>query len=200
MDCAEVKGQIPAEEQLEPLVILEEGDELDDFTHISARGKGVLRVKKENMEDMIKGSSEGSTDSENDVEVESQQKEGLEYINQKIEGVTETEENPEVKRVQTRPGLVMGKAEEETEGLKTKAVPKEESLADSQPSAKLRPRDRLSPEDAQQKVLLNKNSLLMHSDLCLKKQWEISRAHCSMYKRLILQTNINPSNKPCELL
>ncbi|XP_017308584.1 G-protein-signaling modulator 2 isoform X2 [Ictalurus punctatus] len=152
MDCAEVKGQIPAEEQLEPLVILEEGDELDDFTHISARGKGVLRVKKENMEDMIKGSSEGSTDSENDVEVESQQKEGLEYINQKIEGVTETEENPEVKIVQTRPGLVMGKAEEEMEGLKTKAVPKEESLADSQPSAKLRPRDRLSPEDAQQKV------------------------------------------------
>ncbi|KAF4076065.1 hypothetical protein AMELA_G00226240 [Ameiurus melas] len=152
MDCAEVKGQIPAEEQLEPLVILEEGDELDDFTHISTRGKGVLRVKKENMEDIIKGSSEGSTDSTNDVEVESQQKEGLEYVNRKIEGVTETEENPEVKRVQTGPGLVMEKAEEEMEGLKTKAVPKDESLADTQPSAKLRPKDRLSPEDAQQKV------------------------------------------------
>ncbi|MCI4391234.1 hypothetical protein PGIGA_G00131720 [Pangasianodon gigas] len=165
MDCAEVKGHIPAEEQLEPLVILEEGDKLDDFTHISTTGKGILRVKKEDMEDRVKGSSYGSTDSKNDVEegesmrititreeVESQRKEGMEYENRKIEGVTETEENTEVKRVQTVPGLVMEKAGGEMEGMQTDTVSKNESLADTQPSAKLRPRDRLSPEDAQQKV------------------------------------------------
>ncbi|MCJ8745475.1 hypothetical protein PDJAM_G00130540 [Pangasius djambal] len=165
MDCAEVKGHIPTEEQLEPLVILEEGDKLDDFTHISMTGKGILRVKKEDMEDRIKGSSNGSTDSKNDVEegesmhititqeeVESERKEGLEYENRKIEGVTETKENTEVKRVQAVPGLVMEKAGGEMEGMQTDTVSKKESLADTQPSAKLRLRDRLSPEDAQQKV------------------------------------------------
>lgn len=171
MDCEEVIGQIPAEEQLEPLLILEEGDELDDFTHISPRGKGILRVKKDDMEDRSKGSSGGSTDSKNNVEedesvhiaiteekVASQQKEGLESQNQKIEGVTEKEENAEVKRVQTGPGLAMEKVGGEMEGLKIDMVPKEESIADTQPSAKLRPRDRLSPEDAQQKVKFCRNS------------------------------------------
>lgn len=171
MDCEEVIGQIPAEEQLEPLVILEEGDELDDFTHISTRGKGILRVKKEDMEDRSKGSSEGGTDFKTDVEedesmhraiteeeVESQQKEGLEYKNPKIDGVTDKEENAEVKRVQTGPGLAMEKVGGEMEGLKTDAVPKEDSLVDAQSSVKLRPRDRLSPEDAQQKVMFDRNS------------------------------------------
>ncbi|KAK3515821.1 hypothetical protein QTP70_034075, partial [Hemibagrus guttatus] len=168
MDCTEVKGHFPADEQLEPLVILEEGDELDDFKHISTSGKGILRVKKEDMEDRSKESVKGSTESKNDVEEgesmhittsqekeESQQKEGLKYKDTKIEGATETEENAEEKRVQTGPGSVMEKAGGEMEGSKTDAVPKAESRPDTRPSTlipKLRTRDRLSPEDAQQKV------------------------------------------------
>lgn len=161
--------QIPEEEQLEPLVILEEGDKLDNFTHSSTRGKGILRVKTEDMDDRMKGSRVESIDSKSDVEEgesthitirqeeeESQKKEGLEYKNRKIEGVTETEDN-QVKRVQTGPGVVMEKAGGEMEGLKTDAVPKE-SLADTQPSVQLRPRDRLSPESVQQKVTFYKNS------------------------------------------
>ncbi|KAG7317961.1 hypothetical protein KOW79_018996 [Hemibagrus wyckioides] len=163
MDCAEVKVHFPAVEQLEPLVILEEGDELDDFTHISTSGKGILRVKKEDMEDRSKESVKGSTESRNDVEEgesmhitttqeeeESQQKEGLEYKTTKIEGATETRENAEEKT-----GSVMEKAGGETEGSKTDAAPKAVSLSDTQPLTlipKLRTRDQLSPEDAQQKV------------------------------------------------
>lgn len=166
MDCAEVKGQIPKEEQLEPLVILEEGDELDDFTHSSTRGKGILRLKKEDMEDRIKRDTGGSIDSKNDVEEEgesthmtiaqgkeeSQQKEGLEYKNQTLQGGTEAEESTEVKRVQAGPWLLMEKAGGEMDESKTDPVPKGESHADTQPPAKLRPRDLLSPEVAQQKV------------------------------------------------
>ncbi|KAK3541175.1 hypothetical protein QTP86_016233 [Hemibagrus guttatus] len=86
---------------------------------------------------------------------ESQQKEGLKYKDTKIGGATETEENAEEKRVQTGPGSVMEKAGGEMEGSKTDAVPKAESRPDTRPSTlipKLRTRDRLSPEDAQQKV------------------------------------------------
>lgn len=137
MDCAEIKGQTPAEEQLEPLVILEEGDELDDFTHSSTRAKGILRVKKEDMEGKVKVSGVGSTD----------------FQNRKIGGEAERKDNAEVKEVQNRPGLVMEKVGGEMEGLKRDAVPKEEPLTDTQPSAKLRPKDRLSPEAAQQKVI-----------------------------------------------
>lgn len=169
MDCAEVKVHFPAVEQLEPLVILEEGDELDDFTHISTSGKGILRVKKEDMEDRSKESVKGSTESRNDVEEgesmhitttqeeeESQQKE---YKTTKIEGAMETEE----KTVQTGPGSVMEKAGGETEGSKTDAAPKAVSLTDTQPLTlipKLRTRDRLSPEDAQQKVRFYKTRLI----------------------------------------
>lgn len=163
MDCAEVKVHFPAVEQLEPLVILEEGDELDDFTHISTSGKGILRVKKEDMEDRSKESMKGSTESRNDVEEresmyrtttqeeeESQQKE---YKTTKIEGAT----------VQTGPGSVMDKVGGETEGSKTDAAPKAVSLSDTQPLTlipKLRTRDRLSPEDAQQKVRFYKTRLI----------------------------------------
>ncbi|KAF5888957.1 G-protein-signaling modulator 1-like, partial [Clarias magur] len=163
MDSEEVVGQIPAEEQLEPLFILEEGDELDDFTLNPTRGKGVLRVKKEDMEERIKESSEGSTDSKNvmeggesmhiiqitQTEDKSQQKEGSEHKNKEIDGVTETEENAGVR---TGPGLVMEKAGGEMRALKGDTGPKEGPLADAQPSVQLRPRDLLSPDDAQRKI------------------------------------------------
>lgn len=164
MDSAEVIGHIPAEEQLEPLFILEEGDELDDFTLNPTRGKGILKVKKEEMEERIKESSEGSTDSKNVMEAgesmhkhqisqredKIQQKEGLENQNRKTDGVTETEENA---GVQTGPGLVMKKAGGEMSALKGDTKPKEQPLADTQPAVKLRPRDLLSPDDAQRKVM-----------------------------------------------
>lgn len=151
MDCAEVKGQIPAEKQLEPLLILEEGDELDDFTRICTSGKGILRVKKEDMEDRIKGSSERSTEGIKDVGKgesmritfpqeagEGQQKERTEYENRRG---TETEENTGVKRVQSKPNPV--------------------PLCDTEPAAKLRTQDLLSPEDAQHKVMFSTEPSLM---------------------------------------
>lgn len=215
MDCAEVKGQIPAEEQLEPLVILEEGDELDDFTQSFARGKGMLRVKKDDMEDIIKGSG---TDSKNDVEegesahmTITQEQEGLEYDSQKREGVTEAEENSEEKRVQTGPRSVTEKPGGETEGSKTDSVPEEDPVAETQPSAKLRPKDRLRPEDAQQKVMFYEK-LIMYSELPLKEQFDISGACCHTYKQLLLQSKPcqaflllmdstpSPRRKSCELL
>lgn len=177
MDCAEVRVQIPAEEQLEPLVILEEGDELDDFTHSSTRGKGTLRVKKDEMEDRIKGSVEGRIDAGNDreegestrtgisqEEEESEQKEGMEDKIRKGEGATETE-------VQNGSGIVMQKAGEEMEEPKTDAGSEAAgSAADTQPSVKLRPKDRLSPEDALQKVMFYKK-LIMYSKLCSKEHY-----------------------------
>ncbi|KAF7692011.1 G-protein-signaling modulator 2 [Silurus meridionalis] len=160
MDCVEVKGPIPMEEQLEPLVIIEEGDEQDDFAHSSTRGKGVLRVKKEAMEDSVESTDSKNVEGGEPVhvtitreELENQQKEGSGSGNRKMEGTRETDENADVSNVQTGPLLRMEKVEGEMQGLKTDALSKAESPADdTQPSAHLRPRDRLSPEDAQLKV------------------------------------------------
>ncbi|KAI4881863.1 hypothetical protein NFI96_011950 [Prochilodus magdalenae] len=182
MDCPEVKGESPAEEQLEPLLILEEGDEPEEFTNNTAREKSVLRVKQTD-EDLEEdsggdhGSVERSADAEaegkegnreeKDVEVneskvekpEGQQEEALESES----GGPEQEKNSsdgsqvdsKVNAVPTEAGeeKVAGK---EMEGplLETDAVVKDKLhvAPDVQLTAKLRPRDRLRPEDAQQKV------------------------------------------------
>ncbi|XP_036414793.1 uncharacterized protein LOC118799177 [Colossoma macropomum] len=188
MDCAEVRGESPAEEQLEPLLILEEGDEPEEFTNNTAREKGVLRMKKTD-EDVgedssgIKGCVEKSVDTnakveeckseEVDVDVnerkveklEGQQEEVLENEGGGPEQVTGTKENlsegrqedSEVSTVETGAGLARTEkvAGKEMEGplLETDVVAKDKLHVppDVQSSAKLRPKDRLRPEDAQQK-------------------------------------------------
>ncbi|KAL6462178.1 hypothetical protein MHYP_G00286000 [Metynnis hypsauchen] len=189
MDCAEVKGESPSEEQLEPLLILEEGDEPEEFTNNTAREKGVLRMKKTD-EDVggdgsgIKGSVEKSVDAntkveegqseEVDVEVnerkveklEGQQEEVLENEGGGPEQVAGTkgnlsdgrQEDSEVSTVEPGAGLARTEkvAGKEMEGplLEMDVVAKDKLhvAPDVPSSAKLRPRDRLRPEDAQQKV------------------------------------------------
>ncbi|KAL7840108.1 hypothetical protein AOLI_G00254310 [Acnodon oligacanthus] len=185
MDCAEVKGESSSEEQLEPLLILEEGDEPEDFTNSTAREKGVLRMKKTDEDgggdgSGIKGSVDARTEVEEgkseevDIEVnerkveklEGQQEEVLENEGGGREQVAGTkgnssdrrQEDSEVRTVE--PGAVLARTEKvagkEMEGplLETDVVAKDKLhvAPDVPSSAKLRPRDRLRPEDTQQKV------------------------------------------------
>ncbi|XP_072548524.1 uncharacterized protein gpsm3 [Salminus brasiliensis] len=174
MDCAEVKGESPADEQLEPLLILEEGDEPEEFTNNTARVKGALRVKKaEEHEDKVSGAKVEEGERE-DIEVveakvakaEGQKEEALENQGE-VAGQGEEDkerlsdrmlEASEEKTVQAGGGLEIAEkaAEEKMEGSlqKMDVVTTEKLLVspDIQSQAKLRPKDRLRPEDALQKV------------------------------------------------
>ncbi|XP_049323557.1 uncharacterized protein LOC103041297 [Astyanax mexicanus] len=181
MDCEEVKGESPADEQLEPLLILEEGDEPEEFTNKTARGKGTLRVKNaEEHEDEVAGAKVGEGEHE-DIEVneeivvkleDQENKEALlenqakaevaEQVAGKEERLLEgTLEAAEEVNVQAGGGLVNvdkaeeGEMEEQHEKTTTTDVVAAEKLQVSpeiQSQAKLRPKDLLRPEDALQKV------------------------------------------------
>lgn len=176
MDCTEVKGEGPAEEQLEPLLILEEGDELEEITNNTARGKAVLRVKEAAEDgdgDGNKGSVEETAHSKAKVEEEEEEKPGGQQIVvsknesgeiEQVPGMNENSKDSEVKTVQAGAGLatVETAAGEEMERplLETAIVAKDQLQVapDVQSSAKLRPKDRLRPEDAHQKVMSHKTN------------------------------------------
>ncbi|XP_062841379.1 G-protein-signaling modulator 2 [Trichomycterus rosablanca] len=166
-DCAGVKRQSPVEEQLEPLVILEDGDELDDFTtHISTRGKGISRVK--NMEedsDRIKGCSEGTNDAQDghtthqEIEIrvekeESKPEEDSKNKNREVKQVMGTEnENLSEETLEDSTVQIEGrKGAEVVGGSNSDTVVKETPGVEIQPPVQLRPKDLLKPLDAHQKI------------------------------------------------
>uniref|UniRef100_A0A9J8AWG9 Uncharacterized protein n=1 Tax=Cyprinus carpio carpio TaxID=630221 RepID=A0A9J8AWG9_CYPCA len=70
MNCSEVKVETSVDKQLEPLLILEEGDEPSAVIN-SSRGRTVLRVRTadENTKDDIREATEGSSHDHNSVQV-----------------------------------------------------------------------------------------------------------------------------------
>ncbi|XP_051721924.1 G-protein-signaling modulator 1 [Ctenopharyngodon idella] len=77
MDCPEVKAETSADDKhLEPLLILEEGDEPSDVINSGERGRAVLRVwaADENTEDEA---AEGSSHDHNNVRDDTKTHEGL---------------------------------------------------------------------------------------------------------------------------
>lgn len=180
MDCEEVKGESPADEQLEPLLILEDGDEPEEFTNKAARGKGTLRVKNaEEHEDEVAGAKVGEVhedikvNEETVVKLEDQEdKESLLENQAEVEVVEQvagteerlsegTPEAAEEVNVQAGGGLVImdkaeeGEMEEQHNKTTTTDVVAAEKLQvnpEIQSQAKLRPKDLLRPEVALQKV------------------------------------------------
>lgn len=135
----EVKRQSPVEEQLEPLVILEDGDELDTLTHVSPRGKAIQRAKTadtdvEETGDRMEGRSVQTEKSE--VEREVLQVTGTGSDAQEVQTVAEV--------------MPERKGAEEVGGSSSDTVVKGE--VEIQSEVQLRPKDLLRPQDAHQKV------------------------------------------------
>ncbi|XP_066534215.1 uncharacterized protein [Hoplias malabaricus] len=174
MDCAEVRGESPAEEQLECLLILEEGDEPEEFANNTARGRGILKVRKA-QEDEDEGGVKENTDTtakveesqsghegtdlikENLEKCDGQQEEALENeggeVKQKIETTENssdgTQEDPEAKTAQTGGGPA---TMEKAEGDKSEVSLRDTDRVDKEKEpVTLRPKDFLRPEDALRK-------------------------------------------------
>lgn len=166
MDCEEVKGESPADEQLEPLLILEEGDEPEEFTNKAARGKGTLRVKNaEEHEDEVAGAKveegehEGIEVTEETVAKLEDQKNKEALLENQAEVVEQVRGTEKRSSDGTLEAAEEVEVEEEMEGQHQKttttdvvAAQKLQVSPEIQSQAKLRPKDHLRPEDALQKV------------------------------------------------
>lgn len=133
--CADVATEVKVEtsvddKQLEPLLILEEGDEPSDVINSGERGRAVLRVwtADENTEDEA---AEGSSRDRDDVRVGESESEAMEVNEETVE----------------RRESVEGSTEE---------MPEENPTA--QAEVKLRPKDTLSPHDAKPTVKIYNNN------------------------------------------
>lgn len=182
MDSLEVKVEASEDKQLEPLLIPEEGDEPLDAINNRDRGRTVLRVKKgdekinndsgiiaENTEenahdhnDVQLGKSESDvTEAErNEDNLESQkvkEQENILKMDARLsEGTQETDKHAAV-----RPEKMPQEATQEPE--KTNADMSSQDKATARVEVKLRPKDRLSPDDAKQMVYRLSGS---HDALC----------------------------------
>lgn len=143
MDCPEVKAETSADDKhLEPLLILEEGDEPSDVINSGERGRAVLRVwaADENTEDEA---AEGSSHDHNNVRVDESKSEAME-MNEERNATLERQ----VDDTKTHEGLSDGTAE----------VSEEKPTA--QAEVKLRPKDTLSPHDAKPTVKIYNNNCI----------------------------------------
>ncbi|KAK9961566.1 hypothetical protein ABG768_009347 [Culter alburnus] len=125
-DCPEVKVETSADDKhLEPLLILEEGDEPSDVINSGERGRAVLRVwtADENTEDEA---AEGSSHDHNNVRVDESESEAMEMNQETLERLVD--------------------------GTKTHEGLSAEEKPTAQAEVKLRPKDTLSPHDAKPMV------------------------------------------------
>ncbi|XP_052002564.1 G-protein-signaling modulator 1-like [Xyrauchen texanus] len=171
MESTEVTAETSADTQLEPLLIFEEGDEPSDMINSTERGSTVLRVRQgeANRKDEtgnITEAAEGSQQDENNVHAGKSESGALEEVVNE-EGNVNVEHQQEEK-LEDHEGCVNmmktdGRLSDGTKGVAEK-MPKEEiqepvekmtdASTQDKPNAqvKLRPKDRLSPDDAKQMV------------------------------------------------
>ncbi|KAK2903600.1 hypothetical protein QQF64_009240 [Cirrhinus molitorella] len=143
MNCSEVKVETSVDKQLEALLILEEGDEPSDLIN-SSRGRSVLRVRTadENTNDDIREATEGSSHDHNNVQVGKGESEATQAeMNEESNATLEEKVEDHTK---TDKGLSggTGAGPEKMPQAQTQDKPS------SQGEVKLRPKDRLSPDDA----------------------------------------------------
>lgn len=132
MDCSEVKVETSADDKhLEPLLILEEGDEPSDVIMSGDRGRAVLRVRTTD-------AAEGSSHDHNNVQVGKSESEAIEM----------NEERSATPERQVDDHMGTGNATEDEEGLSAKPDEMTQEKPTAQAEVKLRPKDRLSPHDA----------------------------------------------------
>lgn len=160
MDCPQVKVESPEDKQLEPLLILEEGDEPADVINNRERGRTVLRVTKsdeDETDDAVRDDAQdhnnvqpgrnnsevtdAARSEEDDVNPGRQRVEGCENITTMDErlsgGTTETA---------VRPEKMPQEDTQEPEETDTRDKPT------ARVDVKLRPKNTLSPDDAKQMV------------------------------------------------
>lgn len=152
MDCCEVKVETSADKQLELLLILEEGDEPSDVINSRERGRSVLRVRTadENTNDDTGGiTEEGSSQDHNNVQVgESESEATPEEMNEERNASQQEEKTGCENITKTDKRLSDGTAEHMS--ARPEKMPQDKPIALAE--VKLRPRDRLSPDDAKPMV------------------------------------------------
>lgn len=161
MDCVEVKSQGPFEEQLEPLLILEDGDEPEDFTNILSKEKLILRVKMadEDMEEDTTVCSKSEVEDEGkamllDIEMAEESKmmdQDDEECQRMDQEASEIPKEFEPKENQSDDG---GQVMEEVVGaMAEKTASQEDPHVESPKSVKLRSKSLLlRPEDLHRKM------------------------------------------------
>ncbi|XP_043087762.1 G-protein-signaling modulator 1 [Puntigrus tetrazona] len=138
---SEVKVETSADKQLEPLLILEEGDEPSDVINNTERGRTVLRVRTadENTEgDGVREATEGSSHDHNNVRVGKGESEAMRAEIDEERNVTLESRQEDIEK--TDKGS--------SDGTEKMLQAETRDKASAQGEVKLRPKDRLSPDDA----------------------------------------------------
>ncbi|KTF73934.1 hypothetical protein cypCar_00045294 [Cyprinus carpio] len=161
MNCSEVKVETSVDKQLEPLLILEEGDETSDVINNIERGRTVLRVRTtdENTNDDIREATEGSSHDHNNVQVGKGESEAMQAEIDEERNVTlESQQEEKVKDHTGRENIVKmdkGSSDGTVAGSEKMLQAETQDKPSTQGEVKLRPRDRLSPDDAKLMVTFN---------------------------------------------
>ncbi|XP_026139021.1 G-protein-signaling modulator 1 [Carassius auratus] len=170
MNGSEVNVETSVDKQLEPLLILEEGDETSDVINNIERERTVLRVRTtdENTKDGNREATEGSSHDHNSVQVGKGESEAMQAELDEERNVTL--ENQQEDMVKDHAGCENIAKTDKGSSDGTAAGPEKMLQAETQdkPSTqgevKLRPKDRLSPDDA--KLMLHRTSPDFPDALC----------------------------------
>lgn len=154
MNCSEVKVETSVDKQLEPLLILEEGDEPSDVINNTERGRTVLRVRTtdENTKDDIREATEGSSHDHNNVQVGKGESEATQAETDEERNVTlESQREEKVEDHTGRENIAKtdkGSPDGTAAGPEKMLQAETRDKPSAQAEVKLRPKDRLSPDDA----------------------------------------------------
>lgn len=174
MNCSEVKVETSVDKQLEPLLILEEGDEPSAVIN-SSRGRTVLRVRTadENTKDDIREATEGSSHDHNNVQVGKGESEAMQAEIDEERNVTlESQQEEKVKDHAGRENIVKmdkGSSDGTVAGSEKMLQAETQDKPSTQGEVKLRPRDRLSPDDAKLTVTFNNYARSNSVSNCIEK-------------------------------
>ncbi|XP_050987420.1 G-protein-signaling modulator 1 [Labeo rohita] len=163
MNCSEVKVETSVDKQLEPLLILEEGDEPLDVIN-SSRGRTVLRVRTadENTNDDITEPTEGSSHDHNNVQIGKGESEAIQA--EMNEETNATLEHQQEEKVEDHTKTDKGSSDGTAAGPEKMPQAKTQDKPSAQGEVKLRPKDRLSPDDA--KLTVHRTSPDFPDALC----------------------------------
>ncbi len=167
MNCSEVKDETSVDKQLEPLLILEEGDETSNVINNIERGRTVLRVRMtgENTKDYIREVTEGSSHDHNNVQVGESEAKQVE-IEEERNVTLESQQEEKVEDHAGRENIAkMDKVSPDGTG----AGPETQDKPSAQAEVKLRPKDRLSPDDAKLTVTVNNFPKCNNVSNCITK-------------------------------
>ncbi|KAL0171288.1 hypothetical protein M9458_031599, partial [Cirrhinus mrigala] len=147
MNCSEVRVETSVDKQLEPLLILEEGDEPLDVIN-SSRGRTVLRVRTadENTNDGITEATEGSSHDHNNVQVGKGESEAIQAEMNEVTNATL--EHQQEEKVEDHTKMDKGSSDGTAAGPEKMPQAETQDKPSAQGEVKLRPKDRLSPDDA----------------------------------------------------